>query len=150
LCPLCELFSNAFVRILGTNRKCDSAARGELSGDDRLPRRARFHEIVQNAVRDGFVEGALVPVRGEIKFERLALDAQAVGHVVDIDPGKIGLASDRTNGSEIVRLKMNPVISARWIWESLEPRLRGRSGPFHFASPQQCEPRLFRLRHISN
>jgi hypothetical protein len=117
----------------------DSTARGKLRGHDRLPRRARFHKIVQNAVRDRFVEGALIPIRGKIKFERLAFDAEPIWNVVDFDPGKIRLTRDRTNGSEIVRFKMNPVVSARRILESFEPRLRRRRRKFRFASPQQCE-----------
>jgi len=49
-----------------------------------------------------------------------------VGHVIDIDPGEIGLARDRTNGSEIVGFKMNSIIALRsGIWKSLESRLGG-------------------------
>jgi hypothetical protein len=138
------------VRILGADCEGDSAARGELRGDDRLTRRAGFDEIVEDAVGHRFVKRSLIAIRREIKFERFAFDAQAIRDVIDVDPGEIGLASDRTNGSEIVRFKMNPVISACWIRESLKPRLRRRSGQSHFASPEQCEPWLFRLRHISN
>ena len=118
----------AFVGILGTHRERDSAACGELRCDDCLARRACVHEIVENTVRDRFIERALIPIRGEIKLERFALDAQAVRHIIDIDPGEVRLARDRTNGSEIIRFKMNPVIPPRRIWESLEPRLRGRRG----------------------
>jgi hypothetical protein len=114
------------VRILGADCQRDSAARGELCGDDCLARRTGFHEIVQYAVCDRFVERALVPVRSEIKFQGLAFDAEAVGHVIDVDPGEIGLARDWTNGSEIVGFKMNLIIALRsWIWKSLESRLSG-------------------------
>ena len=83
--------------MLGTHGERDTATRGELCGHDRFPRRACFYEIVQNTVRDRFVEGALVPIRREIKFERFAFDAQAVGHIIDVDPGEIGLARDWAN-----------------------------------------------------
>lgn len=99
-----------FVWVLRTNRKGDSAARGELGGDDYLTRRAGFHEIVQDAVRDCFVERVLVSIRRQIKLKRLALDAEPVRHVIDINLSEIGLTRDRTNGSKIVCIKMNPVI----------------------------------------
>ena len=57
------------VRIFGAHCKRDSAARGELRGHDRLARRTGFHEIVENAVCDGFIERALVAIRGEIEFQ---------------------------------------------------------------------------------
>ena len=117
------LAASRFVRILRTNGERDAAASRELRGHDRLARRACFNEIVQNAVRDRFVEGALVPIGSQIKLERLAFDTEAVGHVVDVDPGKIWLACDWANRSEIVRFEMNSVIpTRRGIWESLEPR----------------------------
>src|SRR5439155_20167043 len=105
--------ASAFIRILGTNGECDSAARGELRSHDHLPRRARFHEVVQDAVGDRLVEGTLIPRRGKIKFERFAFDAEPIRHVIDIDPGKIRLTRNRTNGRAIIRFKMKPVVSAR-------------------------------------
>jgi hypothetical protein len=128
-----------FVRILGTNGECDSAAGGELRGYDHFARRACSHEIVQNAVRDRFIERALVSIRGQIKLERLAFHTEPVGDVIDIDPGKIRLARDWTNRSEIVRFKMYPVIATRWVRKSLEARLGGRGGQSHFASSEKCQ-----------
>jgi len=117
---------NFLVRILGAHGKRDSAARGELGSHDRFARAARFDEVVEDTVCDGFVECALVSVRRKIKFERLALDAETVRHVVDIDPCEIRLACDRANRSEIIRFKMNPVIPARgWIRKSLQTRFSG-------------------------
>ena len=126
------------VGILGAYREGDSAAGGELRGHDRFARRAGLNEIVENAVRDRFVERALVSIRGQIKFQGLALDAEAVGHVIDIDAAKIGLPCYRTDGSEIVSFKMNPIIPAgRWIWKSLKARLRWRSWDSCFGSSEQ-------------
>ena len=114
-----------FVRVLGTDGERDSAPGGKLRGHDRLARCTCFYEIVQNAVRYCFVEGALVPIRSEIKLERLAFDAKTIRNVIDVDPGKIRLARDWANRSEIVRFEMNPVIPpGRGIWKSLETRLR--------------------------
>ena len=128
-----------FIRILSSHSQCDSAACGELRGDNGLARRACFHKIIQDAVSDCFVEGSLVSIRRKIKFERLALDAETVRNVIDFDPGKIGLASDRADGGEIIRFKMNPVDSlGRRIWKSLEPRLSWRGGNFCYGSSEQC------------
>jgi len=84
-------------RILGTDGERDSAPGGELRDYDCLTRCARLYEIVENAVRHRFVEGVLIPIRSKIKLERLAFDAETIGHVIDIDPGKIRLTRDWTN-----------------------------------------------------
>src|SRR4029077_8629176 len=99
---------------------------------------ACFHEIVKNAVRDRFVKRALVPIRSEVKLERLTFDAKAFGNVIDVYSGKIRLAGDRTNRSEIVCFEMNPVIApGRGIWKGLKPGLvRGRWN-FRFASSEK-------------
>jgi len=115
---------DAFVRILGAHGKRDSTARGELRGDDCFARRARFDEVVKNPIRDRFVERALVPIGRQVKFQGLALDAQEVRHVINIDSGEIGLAGHRTNRSEIIGFKMDPVIPAwRRIRECLKTGL---------------------------
>ena len=115
------------VRILGADCKGDSTAGGELRGHDHFAGRTRFYEIVENAVCDGFIECALVTIGTKIKFQRLAFDAESVRHVIDIDPSKIGLTGNRTNGSEIVRFEMNTVIAFRnRIRKRLQVCLGGR------------------------
>ena len=96
------------VRILGSHGERDSAARGELRGDDYLAWRARLDKIVQNPICDRFVESALIAIRREIEFQRFTLDAEAVGHIIDVNPCEIRLPCHRTNRSEIVCLEMNP------------------------------------------
>ena len=124
------------VWILGANCKRDAAACGELRSHDCFTWCTGFDEIVKNPICDCFVERALVPIGRQIKFQGLALDAKTVGHVIDIDPGEVGLAGYRTNRCEIIGFKMNPIIAA-WhrIWKSLESRLRGRGWQFRFAEP---------------
>src|SRR5713101_7085347 len=118
------LAASLFIWIRGADGKCNSATGGELRGDNRLARRTCFHKIVQNAVRDRFIEGALAAIRCKIELERFAFDAKAVRDVIDVYPGKIRLTRDWANRSKIVRLKMNPVIAARRVGKSLKPRLR--------------------------
>ena len=103
-----------------------SAACGELRGHGCFAWPARLYEIVQDAVRDGFVERALVAIRGEIEFQRFTLDAQTIRYVIDIDPGKIRLTCHRTDRSEIIRFKVNSVIALRGrIRKRLQARLGG-------------------------
>lgn len=126
--------------MLSAHGEGDSTARRELRGHDRFARRACFHKIVQNAIRDRFVKRALIPIRSEIKLERFAFDAKAVRDVIDVDPGEIGLAGDRANRREIVCFKMYPVIpTGRRIREGLEPCLGRGSWNFCFASPENCQ-----------
>ncbi len=66
--PLQIIVAGFLVGIFRPHGKRDSAARGELRGHDRFAWSARFDEIVQNAVRDGFVERALVSIRRKIKL----------------------------------------------------------------------------------
>src|SRR5438132_1573940 len=71
-------FLRTFVRILGADRERDSATRGKLRGHDGLARRARLHEVVEDAIGHRFVECAFVSIRREIKLERLAFNAETV------------------------------------------------------------------------
>ena len=127
-----------FVWILGAYCQRDSAACGKLRGDNGLARRARFDKIVQDTVCDCLVECSLVSIRRKIKFERLTFDTEMVGNIIDVNPGKIGLACDGTNGSEIIRFKMNAVVSLGCrIWKSLEPRLCRRNRDFCYSSSEK-------------
>jgi hypothetical protein len=129
----------AFVRILCADGERDPATRGELRGDDCFTRHAGFYEIVQDVVGDRLVERALVAIRRQVKLERLTFDAETVGYVIDVNSGKIGLFSNGTNGSEIVCLKMNPIIAiGRWIREGLQARFGWRGWKFRVAVPKQC------------
>src|SRR5437868_6571375 len=126
--------------IFGTHCERNSAARGELRGHDHFARSACFHKIVQNPVRDRFVKRALVPIRSEIKLERLTFDAKAFRNVIDVYPGKIGLARDWANRSEIVCFEMNPIVTTGGgIRESLKPGLGRGSCNFCFASSENCQ-----------
>src|SRR5712691_1042591 len=109
-----------FVRILGPDGESDASARGKLRGHYGLARRTRFHKVIEDAVGYRFVKCPLVAIRGEIKLERLAFNAETVRHVVEVDPGEIGLAGHRAKRSEIVGLKMNPIISSGGIWKCFQ------------------------------
>jgi len=138
--PISSAVANdfTFVWILRTNGESDSAACRELRGHDCLPRRACFHEIVQDVVGYRFIESALIPIRSEIELKRLAFNTESIGDIVDIDPGKVRLSGDWTNRSEIVRFEMNVIVSpGRRIWKGLEPRLGRRAGQSYLAPSEE-------------
>ena len=145
-----RLVAARFVRIFRAHSQRDPTARGKLRGHDCFARRASFHEVIENAVGHCFVKRALAPIRSQIKLKRFAFDAEMVGHVVDVDPGEIGLARDGTKAGEIVGLEMNVIIAPRWIWKCFQPRFSWRGGQLRFASAEQRQPgrcRSFGFRH---
>src|SRR5450755_3431969 len=121
-----SFFIACLVRINRTHGQSDSAARRKFRGHGRFARRARLHKIVENAVCDRFIEGALVSVGSEIKLQRLAFDAERLWHVLDYDLGKVSLTRHRTERSEIRRFKTNSIIASRRIRKSLELRFSRR------------------------
>jgi hypothetical protein len=130
----------SFAGVFGADSQSDSAARRELRRNDHFARCAGFDEIVKNAVRDRFIKRVLVAIRGEIEFQRLAFNAQTVWNIIDVDPGEIGLTSNRTHRSEIIRLKMDPVIASGCrIWKSIEARLGRRGRQFCVAVSEQSK-----------
>src|SRR5205823_4261671 len=108
---------------LGPHGESDPASRGKLGGHAGVARSASAHEIIQDAVSDSLVKGPLISIGNQIKFQRLALDAELSRHVLDGNLREIHLAGYGTKRSEIGRLKSNPVISFCGIWECLEARL---------------------------
>src|SRR5439155_19659281 len=145
---IAALPAQMLVRIFSAHGESDSAARRELRVHNCLARRACLDEIVENAIRDRFIERALVSIRGKVKFERLAFDTEPVRYVIDLDPGKIGLTRYRANGSEIIRFEVNPVISAGWIRKSLKSRFCRMCGQFRLTASKKCEiTRFFRAPH---
>jgi len=141
--------TNSFIRIFGAHGDRDPAARRKLRGHDCLTRRAGLHEIVENAVRNRFIEGALAPIRGKIKFERLAFNAQTIRHIIDVDSGEVCLPGHRTKRGKIIGLKMDAVVSPCRIRKSLEARFRRRGRQLRFAAAEQCQlTALFNLGHV--
>jgi len=68
---------------------------------------ARPDKVIEDPIRHCFVECAHVAVRSQIELQRLAFNAEPVRHVINIDPGKIGLSCDRAERSKIVGLEMD-------------------------------------------
>jgi len=59
----------------------NAAAWDEATANDGLLWRAGFDEIVEDAVDDGFVEGGVIAIAGEIEFERLCLHTALIRNV---------------------------------------------------------------------
>src|SRR5260370_30940549 len=72
----------------------------------------------------------------------------SVRHVVDVDPGKIGLAGKGIKAGEVVCLKMDVVISARRIWKCFQSRFRGGGRQFRFAPAEQGQRSAFGFRTL--
>ena len=137
--------ANFFLRtvpIFGPNAERDSAARGKLRGNCRFPGRTCSYEIVENAIGDGFVERPFVPIRSEIKLERLAFDAKQVRQIIDLDSREIGLAGHWTETREIVGLKMNVIVSTCRIRKCFKARFRRTRRQFRFTAAQKSQARV--------
>ena len=79
------------IWVLTCDRGADSAAGSPLAGEGHLPWGTGLDEVVQNLVRDGLVEDALVAIALQVELEALEFDARAVGDVGDVDGAEIGL-----------------------------------------------------------
>ena len=91
----------------------DATTRCE-SGDDLHPTGRRdFHEIVENAVRDIFIERADVPVRLEIHLQRFQFETNLVGDVADRQCAEIRLAGFGAQGRELRADRFHHVIAVR-------------------------------------
>ena len=101
----------------------------ELALDARAPRRDRGHQVVEDAVGDRLVEGALVAVRPEVELPRLELDAELVGHVLDADGGEVGLAGLGAQAGELGAIERGSRSRApAWGWETSPASCSGEVG----------------------
>src|SRR5207237_7393353 len=109
-------------------------------------------KTITNMLHYRYLECDLTTKRSNIKLERLAFNATAIWHVVDVDPGEIRLSGHRAEAGEIVRLEMSMIITSRWIWKRFQSRFRWCGGQFCFASTEQSQRRGlgFRALHRLN
>src|SRR5690606_41934988 len=64
-------------------------------------RRSADLQVTGKAVRDGLVEGAVAPIRPDVQLQRLQLDAQGIGNVLEMQRGEVRLACLRTETGEL-------------------------------------------------
>ena len=85
---------------------CDHGKRQSTTGsefpfDSHSAWPASRDKVFKNSVDDLFIKRGNVPVRSQVKFQGLGLDTFFVGHVLDANLSKIGLASDRAEGGKV-------------------------------------------------
>ena len=71
------------------------------------------NEVVQNLVGNGFVKCAFVAIRPDIQLQALEFDAFAIGNVIKVQGGKIGLAGFRAKAGELGNLHANQKVPFR-------------------------------------
>src|SRR5512138_1118648 len=111
--------------MLGDHRGGDPAAHVEARFEAHQPRLRRAHQIIEDAVGHRLVECAFVAIGPDVELERLQLDAQAIGHVIENQRGEIRLSGHRTDAGELRNFHVDPVVAiARGIGERLETLAR--------------------------
>src|SRR5262245_14735230 len=67
--------------VCGGDDGVDAAAHGEVSHHGHFARREQAYEIVEDAIRDRFVEVTLLTERPQVELQRLQLHTEAIRHV---------------------------------------------------------------------
>ena len=88
------------ISFFRTDMNRNSAARHEVAGDLHPARRASLPEIRQNPVHGFLMKRIEVPERKKIQLQRLAFNAEPVGHIPDHNMSEVGLVRDRTQAGE--------------------------------------------------
>src|SRR5688500_14306888 len=120
--------------VLGDDGREDAAAHVPAGGEPHEARLRGGHQVVQDAVGDGLVEGALVAVRPDVELEALQLDAGLLRDVVEGEDREVRLAGLGAQAGEFRDRHVDQEIAARLrVGEGLEI-LAGlghwRRGPF--------------------
>src|SRR3954468_21137791 len=82
----------ALLAVLGEDRSRDAAPHGEPRFQPHPARPRGLHEVVEDPVGDGFMEGTLVTEGPDVELEGLQLHAKAIGDVVQHQRGEVRLA----------------------------------------------------------
>ena len=99
----------------------DAATHVELACYPHKAGLAGLYKVAQHIVGHFFVEGTLLTERPHVELERLELKAVLIGHVVDLDGGKVGLAGLGAEAGELGNIDMNRIVPLRhWIIKSFE------------------------------
>jgi hypothetical protein len=126
--------------VLDDDRRRDAAADIESSFDADAARGHGGHQIVEDAVRDGLVERALVAIRPQVDLPRLQLDAQPIGHVLHPDRREVRLSRLGAKAGELRAVEPDEVVALRVrVGEGFQ-RFRRSGG-------HGRRPRIARRRH---
>jgi len=89
----------------------NAAAHVEVADNGHFSRAACSNEIVENLVDDRFVISAFIAIGPQIKLQRLELDTEFIGNVIDSDGGKIRLTGARAHAGEFGAFHVDFVIA---------------------------------------
>jgi hypothetical protein len=78
--------------VLRNHGRVDATPHVEFRRDAQEARLAGVDQIGEDLVGDGLVKSAPVAVRPQVELEGLEFDAGDVGHILDVDGGKVRLA----------------------------------------------------------
>lgn len=106
------MLSAAARSVFGNDGGAHSAARVPVGGDLHPAGTERVDELVEDPVRDGFVEDALLAERLEVELQALELDAQLLRGVLDGDRAEIRLAGHGAAAGEFRRDVRDDVVAA--------------------------------------
>src|SRR2546428_8072917 len=113
------------LAVNGADLRLDATAHVEVADDFRPPGPGGGHEVVEDAIGDVLVEGALLPERPQVELERFQLDEVLVGHVADANGGEVRLPRHRAQAGELRDRHGDLVVAVRMrVGHHLEP-LRG-------------------------
>ena len=102
----------ARLAVLGDDIGENAAAHIELGGQAHEARLGGCHQVIQNAVGDGFVKGALVAEGPDIELETLQFDTGLIRNIVQIERGEVRLAGFRAQAGEFRDFHVNMEIAA--------------------------------------
>lgn len=110
----------------------DAAAYVELGGEAHVAGLGGGHQVIQNLVGDGFVEGAFVAVGPHVELEALEFDTELVRDVVQDQGGEVGLAGLGAEAGEFGNFHVDVEIPAGGVGEGFQG-LAGLGGHGDFA-----------------
>ena len=89
----------------------DAAANFPHRFDGHSSRRKSLHEIIEDGVRDGLVEGAFVTVGPDVHLEAFELNEKLVGHIGNTNSREIGLTCDGADAGQFIGFAEDLVVA---------------------------------------
>ena len=94
----------AGLGVLDRYGRMDPAAHVESGGQAKKTRCDCGNEIVDDLVRDGFVEGADIAERPDVEFKRFQFDTELIGNIFELESCEIGLTRLRAQAGKLRNL----------------------------------------------
>ena len=79
--------------------------------DGHSSRRKNPHEIIEDGVRDGLVEGTFVTVGPDVHLEAFEFDKKLVRHISNANCREIGLTCDGTYAGQFIGFTQDLVVA---------------------------------------